>query len=87
MLHISSEAQGYCLEVDNIILDEFYIVNCHRFLSNFTNSLSIIADKTPAPNETARIVDSNSGANIKPRATQKPRQGAQLNGLKFSPSE
>jgi hypothetical protein len=86
MLHIPSEAQSHGLEVNYIILDEFYVVNCHRFLSNFTNSLSIIADKTPAPNEAARIVDSNSGANIKPRATQKPRQGAQLNGLKFSPN-
>jgi hypothetical protein len=46
-----------------------------------------MAEITPAPNDTAKIVDSNSGANNNPSATQKPRQGAQLNGLKFIPNE
>lgn len=49
------------------------------------SNLSTTAAITPAPNDTATIVDNNSGANISPSATQKPRHGAQLNGLKLIP--
>ena len=86
MLHISSEAQSYGLKINDMVLDKLDVVNCHRFCSNFTNSLSIIAAITPAPNETATIVDSSSGANISPSATQNPKHGAQLNGLKLIPN-
>ena len=39
---------------------------------------------TPAPKVIAMTSDKSTGAHNNPRATQKPRHGAQLNGLKFS---
>jgi hypothetical protein len=85
VIQVSSKSKRYRFEVDDIILDEFNVLLCHSFVSSLINSFSTTAAITPAPKEVATIIDSNSGANINPSATQKPRQGAQLNGLKLIP--